>query len=93
MKNIYLSHHDHRVISKLLEERQHHTNPHSQTTTKLRGELERAILVEDADLPPEVVKLHSRVRSEISIRRIDEWTLTFQMKPMWRDESFPFLHQ
>lgn len=77
MKNIYLSHHDHRVISKLLEERQHHTNPHSQTTTKLRGELERAILVEDADLPPEVVKLHSRVRlRDLDTGEIDEWTLT-----------------
>ena len=77
MKNIYLSYEDHRVISKLLEDRQHHSTPHAQTTTKLRGELERAILLDDADLPPDTVKLHSRVRlRDLDTGEVDEWTLT-----------------
>ena len=77
MKNIYISHSDHRIISKLLEDQQRHAGKHSQPTERLRGELERAILVDPAEIPADVVKLHSVVRlRDLDTGEVDEWTLT-----------------
>jgi len=72
-KNIYISEHDHSVLNHLIRS----LSPKIDTVFRLRGELGRALIVEDAYIPDEAIGLNSRVEIEdIDTGEIEKYTLT-----------------
>lgn len=72
-KNIYLSEHDHSVIKHLIRS----LSPKNDTVFRLRTELDRAFVVEEAYLPHEAIGLNSQVEIEdLDTGEIEKYTLT-----------------
>jgi len=70
---IYLSSHDHRLLSTLLGG----LPGKSETIQRLRGELSRAVILDAAAVPPTAVGLNSRVRFEdLETKEQEEYVLT-----------------
>ncbi len=77
MKPIFITREDLDLLQKLVAARLRAVKVAPGSLQKLKGELDRATVVDSADLPPEIVALHSRVMlRDLETDEVEEWVLT-----------------
>ena len=87
-KNIYISEHDHSVLNHLIRS----LSPKIDTVFRLRGELARALIVEDTYIPDEAIGINSQVEIEdIDTGEIETYTLTLPAQADF-DQGLSLIH-
>ncbi len=73
IKNIYLSEEDHNVLNHLVRK----LSPKIDTVSRLRSEIERAIVIEESYIPDEAIGLNSEIEIEdIETGEVEKYTIT-----------------
>jgi regulator of nucleoside diphosphate kinase len=77
-RNIIITSLDHGRLMAILSSPPIHEEPDKERVAELRGELERAVIVEPGEVPPDVITMNSKVRvRDMNSGDVKEYTLVY----------------